>query len=226
MAKKATLDDRTVTKDELKQVARANESWKTPVVFVHGLWLLPSSWDRWAKMFEAAGYCAVRPGWPDDPDTVEEASGTPRGVRPQVGRRHRRSLRSRDPQARSQARRDRTQLRRAAHADPRRPGMFRGLGGHRSRSVPRRAPPPDLRIALCVTRAEEPREPPPGGAADVRAVPLRLRQRAQRGGSASRCTRSSRFRVRASRSSRPRQQTSTPGPRRRSTARTPTGDPC
>ena len=77
MAKKATLDDRTVTKDELKQVARANESWKTPVVFVHGLWLLPSSWDRWAKMFEAAGYCAVRPGWPDDPDTVEEAAAHP-----------------------------------------------------------------------------------------------------------------------------------------------------
>jgi non-heme chloroperoxidase len=46
-------------------------------VFVHGLWLLPSSWDRWAEMFEAAGYCAVQPGWPDDPDTVEEARAHP-----------------------------------------------------------------------------------------------------------------------------------------------------
>src|SRR5437867_9516603 len=39
------IDDRTVTKDELKQVDRANSSGKQPVVFVHGLWLLPSSWD-------------------------------------------------------------------------------------------------------------------------------------------------------------------------------------
>jgi non-heme chloroperoxidase len=70
-------DDRTVTKDELKQVDRANKSGKTPAVFVHGLWLLPSSWDRWAKLFEAAGYCAVRPGWPDDPDTVAEAKAHP-----------------------------------------------------------------------------------------------------------------------------------------------------
>jgi non-heme chloroperoxidase len=78
MAKKAaTVDERTVTKDELKQVDRANSSGKQPVVFVHGLWLLPSSWDRWARLFEGAGYCAVRPGWPDDPDTVEEAKAHP-----------------------------------------------------------------------------------------------------------------------------------------------------
>jgi non-heme chloroperoxidase len=75
--KKVAVDDATVTKDELKQVARANEEWRTPVVFVHGLWLLPSSWDRWAKMFEAEGYCAVRPGWPDDPATIEEAEAHP-----------------------------------------------------------------------------------------------------------------------------------------------------
>jgi hypothetical protein len=75
--KTVVVDDTTVTKDELKQVARANEEWRTPVVFVHGLWLLPSSWDRWAKMFEAEGYCAVRPGWPDDPATVEEAEAHP-----------------------------------------------------------------------------------------------------------------------------------------------------
>jgi len=78
MAKKAaTVDERTVTNDESKQVDRANSSGKQPVVFVHGLWLLPSSWDRWAKLFEGAGYCAVRPGWPDDPDTVEEAKAHP-----------------------------------------------------------------------------------------------------------------------------------------------------
>ena len=79
MAKQAIppIDDRTVTPDEVKQVDRANKSGKPPVVFVHGLWLLPSSWDRWAKVFEGAGYSAVRPGWPDDPDTVTEANARP-----------------------------------------------------------------------------------------------------------------------------------------------------
>jgi non-heme chloroperoxidase len=79
MAKQATppIDDRSVTKDELKQVERANRSGNTPVVFVHGLWLLASSWDRWAKLFERAGYAAVCPGWPDDPDTVAEARARP-----------------------------------------------------------------------------------------------------------------------------------------------------
>ena len=59
------------------QVARANESGKQPVAFVHGLWLLPSSWDRWATVFEEAGYVALTPDWPDDPDTVEEAAAHP-----------------------------------------------------------------------------------------------------------------------------------------------------
>jgi pimeloyl-ACP methyl ester carboxylesterase len=79
MAKKARpeTDDRTVTEEEQKEVDRANTAGKTPVVFVHGLWLLPSSWDRWAEVFEEAGYSAVRPGWPDDPDTVAEAKAHP-----------------------------------------------------------------------------------------------------------------------------------------------------
>ena len=47
------------------------------MVFIHGLWLLPSSWDRWAKRFERAGYTALTPGWPDDPETVEEAKEHP-----------------------------------------------------------------------------------------------------------------------------------------------------
>jgi pimeloyl-ACP methyl ester carboxylesterase len=47
------------------------------VVFVHGLWLLPSSWDRWAATFEEAGYAALTPGWPDDPETVQEAKAHP-----------------------------------------------------------------------------------------------------------------------------------------------------
>ena len=65
------------TAGETEQVARANESGLQPVVFIHGLWLLPSSWDRWAAVFEEAGYTALSPGWPDDPDTVEEANANP-----------------------------------------------------------------------------------------------------------------------------------------------------
>jgi non-heme chloroperoxidase len=62
---------------EQAQLARANESGLRPVVFVHGLWLLPSSWDAWASHFEEAGYIALTPGWPDDPDTVEAARARP-----------------------------------------------------------------------------------------------------------------------------------------------------
>jgi pimeloyl-ACP methyl ester carboxylesterase len=68
-------DELPVAADE--QIARANASGRTPVVFVHGLWLLPSSWYRWAALFEEAGYVALTPGWPDDPDTVEVANAHP-----------------------------------------------------------------------------------------------------------------------------------------------------
>jgi non-heme chloroperoxidase len=67
----------TVTEYEAEQVARANSSTATPVVLVHGLWLLPSSWEPWAKHFEKAGYVAVSPGWPDDPDSVADAKADP-----------------------------------------------------------------------------------------------------------------------------------------------------
>jgi pimeloyl-ACP methyl ester carboxylesterase len=67
----------TVLEHELQQVEHANASGRRPVVFVHGLWLLPSSWDRWAKVFEEAGYTTLTPGWPDDPETVAEANAHP-----------------------------------------------------------------------------------------------------------------------------------------------------
>ena len=60
-----------------RQVTEANASGKTPVVFVHGLWLLPNSWDRWRTFFEEEGYATLAPGWPDDPDTVDEAKRHP-----------------------------------------------------------------------------------------------------------------------------------------------------
>jgi non-heme chloroperoxidase len=66
-----------VTEHEEQQIDQANTSGNTPVVFIHGLWLLPSSWDRWATLFEEAGYAPVTPAWPDDPETVEEARAKP-----------------------------------------------------------------------------------------------------------------------------------------------------
>jgi len=62
---------------EAAQIERANASSSTPVVFVHGLWLLPSSWERWADLFEQNGFVALTPGWPDDPETVAEAKASP-----------------------------------------------------------------------------------------------------------------------------------------------------
>src|SRR5687767_7201195 len=67
----------TITDSETRQVDEANASSRTPVVFIHGLWLLPSSWDRWAQLFDEAGYAPVTPSWPDDPETVEEARSNP-----------------------------------------------------------------------------------------------------------------------------------------------------
>jgi pimeloyl-ACP methyl ester carboxylesterase len=62
---------------EAGQVERANASGRAPVLFIHGLWLLPSSWDPWAGFFEDTGYAALTPDWPDDPETVEEARANP-----------------------------------------------------------------------------------------------------------------------------------------------------
>ena len=67
----------TFSEREERQVEHANMSARVPVVFVHGLWLLPSSWDRWADLFEEAGYAAVAPDWPGDPETVEDARARP-----------------------------------------------------------------------------------------------------------------------------------------------------
>ncbi|MFI7221357.1 alpha/beta hydrolase [Micromonospora maritima] len=62
---------------DLAQIEQANASGRPPVVFIHGLWLLPTSWQRWADVFTAAGYAPVVPGWPDDPATVVEANAHP-----------------------------------------------------------------------------------------------------------------------------------------------------
>jgi pimeloyl-ACP methyl ester carboxylesterase len=66
-----------ISEREKREVEAANVSGNTPVVFIHGLWLLPSSWDRWAEFFTEAGYAPLTPDWPDDPETVEKARANP-----------------------------------------------------------------------------------------------------------------------------------------------------
>jgi non-heme chloroperoxidase len=67
----------TIGDQEVEQIERANAAGRPPAVFIHGLWLLSSSWDRWVEVFEQAGYAGVSPGWPDDPETVEDANQHP-----------------------------------------------------------------------------------------------------------------------------------------------------
>ncbi|HTK08859.1 MAG TPA: alpha/beta hydrolase [Ktedonobacteraceae bacterium] len=62
---------------EQQEIDRANASGLQPVVFVHGLYLLASSWDNWREFFEERGYTTLAPGWPDDPKTVAEANENP-----------------------------------------------------------------------------------------------------------------------------------------------------
>ncbi|WEO78859.1 alpha/beta hydrolase [Cryobacterium sp. SO2] len=73
----ATPEPPTLAGWEIDEIDRANASGLTPVVFVHGLWLLSSSWKPWRDLFEANGFITVAPGWPDDPRTVEEAFASP-----------------------------------------------------------------------------------------------------------------------------------------------------
>ena len=67
----------SISERESKEIEAANASGSTPVVFIHGLWLLPSSWANWADFFKQAGYAPLTPDWPDDPETVEQARANP-----------------------------------------------------------------------------------------------------------------------------------------------------
>jgi non-heme chloroperoxidase len=67
----------SISERESREIDAANASGANPVVFIHGLWLLPSSWANWAGLFDEAGYAPLTPDWPDDPDTVDEARANP-----------------------------------------------------------------------------------------------------------------------------------------------------
>lgn len=66
-----------LTPAELDEIEAANATGRPVVAFVHGLWLLSSSWDRWRALFEANGFATIAPGWPGDPGTVEDARRDP-----------------------------------------------------------------------------------------------------------------------------------------------------
>ena len=171
------------TNNEQAQIEQANRSGRTPVVFVHGLWLLPSSWDRWRDVFEDAGYTTLAPGWPDDPHTVAEAKAHPEVFAGQVDQRDRRPLRGRHRQLDSkpavighsfgglltQILAGRGLSAASVAIDP---APFRGVLPLPISALKRRR------------RCCQPAEPRPGRAADLRAVPLRLRERRERGGGA------------------------------------------
>src|SRR5689334_22114160 len=67
----------SISERERREIDAANASGNTPVVLIHGLWLLPSSWANWADFFKQAGYAPLTPDWPDDPASVEQARANP-----------------------------------------------------------------------------------------------------------------------------------------------------
>src|SRR5262249_26250398 len=67
----------SISERERREIEAANAPDKTPVVLIHGLWLLASSWDNWAEFFKQAGYAPLTPDWPGDPETVEQARANP-----------------------------------------------------------------------------------------------------------------------------------------------------
>jgi pimeloyl-ACP methyl ester carboxylesterase len=50
-----------------------NGDQRTPdtVVFIHGLWMTPRSWEKWAARYESSGYNVLAPAWPGLEGEVE-----------------------------------------------------------------------------------------------------------------------------------------------------------
>src|SRR6516225_1992707 len=67
----------SISERENREIEAANAAGNTPVILIHGLWLLPGSWAKWADLFTQAGYSPLTPDWPDDPETVEQARANP-----------------------------------------------------------------------------------------------------------------------------------------------------
>jgi hypothetical protein len=126
----------SISERENREIEAANVSGNTPVVFIHGLWLLPSSWDRWVQLFSEAGYAPLTPDWPDDPETVEEARANPDVLANKTLKQvadHTTEIINPWTETSGNGALDR----RLAGADARGPGPLGGHGGDRPRDLPR-----------------------------------------------------------------------------------------
>ena len=47
------------------------------ILFIHGLWLTPRSWEHWAARYESRGYKVLAPSWPGMEAEVEELNRDP-----------------------------------------------------------------------------------------------------------------------------------------------------
>ena len=79
-AEAGARDVAALSPHEHGQIERANADGRQPVLFVHGLWLLQNSWERWASLFEDEGYVALTADWPGDPASAEEANAHPESL--------------------------------------------------------------------------------------------------------------------------------------------------
>ena len=168
-------DATTVTEHETRAGRPRQRLGKQPVVFVHGLWLLPSSWDRWAELFEEAGYvAAARPAGPTTPRPSRRPTPHPEVFAGKTRRPGRRPLRGGDRQRSTAS--PRSSATRSAACSPRSspaaassaasvaidPAPFRGV-----------LPLPISALQVGARRCWQPGQPQPRGAAHLRAVPLR-----------------------------------------------------
>ena len=167
----------TVTAREAAEVAAANASGRQPVVLVHGLWLLAGSWDAWRERFEEEGYAVVAVDWPDDPADRAAAHADPSVfAKKSVGQ-------VADHVSEVVAGLDRTPILvghsfgGAARADRRGPRPGARHRRHRPGPEPRGPAPAVLGTQGVLPGAGQPRQPQARGDADLRPVPLRLRQR-------------------------------------------------
>lgn len=53
---------------------------RIPVLFIHGLWLHASSWEKWILLYRKAGYEPMAPSWPGDSRTVIESRQHPERI--------------------------------------------------------------------------------------------------------------------------------------------------
>jgi pimeloyl-ACP methyl ester carboxylesterase len=47
------------------------------ILFIHGLWLTPRSWEKFAERYESRGYRTLAPGWPGTEGEVEALQADP-----------------------------------------------------------------------------------------------------------------------------------------------------